>query len=334
MVDPGTSREEELRRVAEDIRTLARSLTRDIREASRSAHGSTRSAGAAFREGVRDAARDARAELERDIRNEFGRRYGRYRHARSSPPLPRGWSPAAPDANGTGADPAYPPSSPSWPGPPPARTPEHRRAHEPVPPVRRRWDGPVIVSVVAAVLAGAWLLSAVGVLAIPAEPVLAVALMLLGAAVVVSARTDWSLSRHAWPVVIGFVLIGALFATSSSYGVGGAFTHPSIGSRTVSTTGGTVYGGIGQLTVDAQDAPPGSVVDVRALAGSTVIDPPANYVFEGRVLAGQVCDGRQSNSGIGAAETVADAKGLDPVIIDVHQLTGQVRVGTTCGSDR
>jgi hypothetical protein len=192
--------------------------------------------------------------------------------------------------------------------------------------------------VVAAVLAGAvgcaWLLSVLGVLAVPAEAVMAVALMVLGAAVVVSARTDWSLSRHAWPVFAGLALIVGLFATSSSYGVGGAFTHMSIGNKTVMASGGTVYGGIGQLTVDASSAAPGAVIDVRTLVGQTTIVPPTgSYVVMGRVLAGQICTNVQSNSGIGAAVTPA-APNSSTVVIDVHQLAGTVRVaGKHCGRD-
>lgn len=333
--------------MAEDIRALARSLARDLHEASRSAHGNTRSATRsatdAVKQSLREAAQDARSELRREIRKEFGRHASRSRWAKSGWWVPPEVSQAWPGSSGPGADPTVsggdpPPAGPSW-----SRPPGHHRHHgrsgpaemlpvRAIPPVRRRWDAPVVAAALGATVVTAWLLSAVGVLAVPAEPVMALALMILGAAVVVSARTDWSLSRHAWPVFVGLALIIGLFATSSTYGVGGAFTHLSIGNSTVTPMSSeTVYGGVGQLTVDLTKAAPGTVIQVRSLVGQTVLELSSteSYTISGRVLAGQVCTSTQSASGIGASASSGTGTG---VVVDVHQLAGTVRVaGKHCG---
>jgi hypothetical protein len=61
----------------------------------------------------------------------------------------------------------------------------------------------------------AWLIGATGALHVSIEGVVAVGLMLLGASLVVTGRTDWSLSRRSWPVWLGAALIAVLVATSA-----------------------------------------------------------------------------------------------------------------------
>ncbi len=85
-----------------------------------------------------------------------------------------------------------------------------------------------------AVLFGvAWLIGATGVLHVSIEAVVAVGLMLLGASLVVTGRTDWSLSRRSWPVWLGVGLIALLVATSSTFGIGNAFSSVSFGNKSV-----------------------------------------------------------------------------------------------------
>jgi hypothetical protein len=186
----------------------------------------------------------------------------------------------------------------------------------------------------------AWLIGGLGLVHLSTEAVLAVGLMLLGACLIVTARTDWSLSRHGWPVLLGVVLVLGLFATSASFGVGGAVSHLSFGNTGVTPTkGGTVYGGFGQLTVDTSHLAPGATLHVQSIAGETHIKLPANEfaVVQGKVLAGQICvNGHSDASGIGASlppVTVPPANGGsrgqgDQITIDVHQLAGQVDIGT------
>jgi hypothetical protein len=182
------------------------------------------------------------------------------------------------------------------------------------------------------VFGAAWLIGGLGVTHLSVEAVLALGLMLLGASLVVTARTDWSLSRHAWPVVLGVGLVLVLFATSSTFGATGALSHVSFGeihrSATKSTT---VYGGFGQLDVDARGVPPGSDLHVQSIAGETFIQLPAGKTVDikARVLAGQVCiNGVAANSGIGASTSQTIQGTGRPVTIDVHQVAGQVSIGS------
>lgn len=192
----------------------------------------------------------------------------------------------------------------------------------------------------------AWLISGLGAVHLATEAVLATGLMLLGISLIVTARTDWSLSRHAWPVVVGIVLLIGLFATSATFGVTGALSHLSFGDMHAQpSSGGTVYGGFGQLTVDAGRLHPGDTLHVQSVAGETRVDlpPGETAIVQGKVLAGQVCvNGHSYASGVGAAsptvqvppsdQSQAGPGGGRPVTIYVHQLAGQVVVGSGCHS--
>src|SRR5262249_23213984 len=118
--------------------------------------------------------------------------------------------------------PAPPPYGPPWMGPPPWVARQQRRAQRdnrrcPPPPVRRRWDASVLAALLIVMFGVAWLIGGLGALHLSTEAVLAAGLMLLGAALVVTARTDWSLSRHAWPIMLGGALVIGLLATSSTF---------------------------------------------------------------------------------------------------------------------
>ncbi|HMC38032.1 MAG TPA: hypothetical protein VKI19_00120 [Acidimicrobiales bacterium] len=328
--------DEELRKVAEDVRALARSLARDIWDATNAARGSGRPPTQAFKHGVRDAAYGARREFQRGMRHHWcgwgppppGRPGG--------PPGPGRPQPGPEDVTTSG--PGWDRSRPSgWSGPwpgfqqwgPPARA-RHTGGHRkgPFPPLRRRWEASVLASLLVVMFGIAWLIGGLGAVHLSTEAVLAAGLMLLGAALVVTARTDWSLSRHAWPVLVGAVLIVGLFATSSSFGVNGALANMSIGSTSpiVPAHGGNFYGGFGRLNVDAGQVLPGSTVRVESLAGETFITVPANAVIHGKVLTGQICiAGGPVSDGVGA--TLNASLGVtspDTVDVEIHQLAGEV----------
>ena len=200
-----------------------------------------------------------------------------------------------------------PPYPPGWVGSPwvnPHRHTARQNRRGPLPPIRRRWDASVLAALLVVVFGAAWLIGGLGAVHLSTEAVLASGLMLLGAALVVTARTDWSLSRHAWPVLLGGVLVVGLLATSTTFGVNGALSHMSIGTMSppVPAKGGTVYGGIGQLTVNAMNVTGGSTIKVESIAGETSISVPPGSTIEGKVLAGQICvNGGPSSSGIGAS---------------------------------
>ena len=95
---------------------------------------------------------------------------------------------------------------------------------------------------------------------------------------IVTGRTDWSLSRRSWPVWLGIGLIAVLVSTSTTFGLGSAVRHVSFGnkSETVTTNGQTVYGGFGNLTVDATGLKSGQKFTVNSVAGNVTVKLPPN----------------------------------------------------------
>ena len=359
--------EEEMRKVAEDMRALARSLARDFWEAAQSGRGHGRYQSEAFRRGIRDAVHGAKDEFRHGMRYGWGPRPYRYggppkygpRPPFGPPPSggpgPRdtaagstgqaatGWTSPGGSAPGDTRNGPYwsgwrGPSGQAWPQPGwwspghPYRAPRPRRGKQPPPPVRRKWDASLLAAGLAVLFGVAWLVSGLGAVHLLTEGVLAAGLMLLGACLIVTARTDWSLSRHAWPVVVGLLLVVGLFATSASFGVTGAFSHLSFGDMHPSTpaAGGTVYGGFGQVTVDTSGLEPGKTLYVQSIAGDTRIEvaPGQTVIAQGKVLAGQVCAyGHSVASGIGAAPSPVTTPGPaapQPAKVYVHQLAGQI----------
>ncbi len=335
----GVAHDEEFRRVAEDLRALGRSLARDFWQATDQARSSGGPPGQVLRHGLRHVAGEARKGLRRSsLLDGHGprRRYG----------SPYGWGP--PRGYRTGADRPAPPGwgDPStrgtWqqrPGPPPTwrRAPQPTRAGHPTAlPVRRRWDGTALLAALILLFGTAWLLGALGVLHLPTEGVAAVGLMVLGSTVIVTARTDWSLSRHAWPVWAGAVVLVVLVITSAAGAVGGALDHVSFGRMDrVATSGGTVYGGIGTLDVDATRLRPGATVTIESAAGRTFVTTPPGVPIDlhARLLAGQVCVGNQpQGSGLGTDVSGRFGTGTAaPLQLRVDQLAGQVVIdGSGC----
>jgi hypothetical protein len=206
-----------------------------------------------------------------------------------------------------------------------------------MPPVRRRWDATTVIGMLAVLFGTAWLLGALHALSVPVEGAVAIGLMLLGASLIVTGRTDWSLSRHSWPVWLGAGLIAILVVTSSGLGVSGALNHISFGNMSQTAEAGrTVYGGFGDLTVNARSLTAGQSVRVESVAGRTMINTPAGVPVEvhAKVLGGQICvNGSDVQDGVNAEvnQRVVDGAGA-PVTITAHQMFGQVLVnGPGCG---
>jgi predicted membrane protein len=197
-----------------------------------------------------------------------------------------------------------------------------------------------------AVLFGvAWLIGATSILHVSIEAVVAIGLMLLGASLVVTGRTDWSLSRRSWPVWLGIALIGVLVVTSSAFGLGGALDSVSFGDKTVPAQDGalptaTVHGGFGNLVVDLRNASNSGTVKVISVAGNTSVKlpPDATVHIDARVVAGQICvNGRNVANGVGAQEhetlqPAPSATGSSQTItLHVHEVFGQILInGTGC----
>jgi hypothetical protein len=189
----------------------------------------------------------------------------------------------------------------------------------------------------------AWLIGATSILHVSIEAVVAIGLMLLGASLVVTGRTDWSLSRRSWPVWLGIALIGVLVVTSSAFGLGGALDSVSFGNKTVPAQGGalptgTVHGGFGNLVVDLRGASNSGTVKVVSVAGNTTVKlpPDATVDIDARVVGGQICvNGRDVADGVGAQyHTDPHASSTGPsqtIALHVHQVFGQILInGTGC----
>ncbi|HVA75531.1 MAG TPA: hypothetical protein VNF71_13315 [Acidimicrobiales bacterium] len=313
--------DDEFRRVAEEIRALARSLARDFRDAVDQSRAGGSRAGEAVRHGLKDVADEAR-------RGVHGTIAGFQPRPRSHRSRHRGWYPPAPP----GGDARYG-------GPPhrPRQRSRHRssgRRRRGLPPVRHRWDATTVIGTLAVVFGVAWLLDAVHAAHISAEGAVAAGLMVLGAAMIVTGRTDWSLSRRSWPVFAGAALILVLVATSNTFGVGSGTSGLSFGNKVVPVfqSGQTVQNGFGNLTVDASRLTAGQKVTVENIVGNIHVTLPHGLParIDARILAGVICiDGRDVGNGAGASahEVLPGAPGVAPVIVDVHEASGRILVG-------
>lgn len=253
--------DDELRRVAEDVRALARSLGKDIRAAFERAHPDddrpTGRDGAEGRLTAREdlgaagrAAREEWRKAERAIRE--AAREHRHRHD-------DGFGPGGPPRWDNWGNQRYRDK---------VRVKAERKQHAskpvpvpvPVAPVRHRHDGTTLIGLLAVVFGLAWLATGTHLASVSTEAVLAIALMVVGATTVVTARTDWALSGRAWPIVAGVAAVVALLAISAAPGLPVGFRHLRIGSRRVTPTAwgqvpASIHGGIGQTIVDLTRLP-------------------------------------------------------------------------------
>ncbi|MDQ1369489.1 MAG: Cell wall-active antibiotics response YvqF, partial [Acidimicrobiaceae bacterium] len=378
--------DDELRRVAEDVRALARSLARDIRAAVDRArvvvHGpdqgaapSAPSAPSAGRRSAREdlaaagrAARDEMRQAQSALRQAARRhRHGDDRHDRY----------ARHDAGVDGHDehderrslrdprPGSPPRWDNWgrhyrgavgvrpgggwrdrpSGPPPPRIGRGERgaarASVPAPPLRHRHDGSTLLGLLAVVFGLAWLAAGTHVAAVSTKAVIAVALMVLGAATVVTARTDWALSRRTWPVLCGAVLALGLLALSASPSLPVGFRHLEFGARTVAPATwadvpSSVHAGFGKTVIDLTQLPlplpEARTLAVDGAAGRLEINVPADLpvVVDARVSAGMIDIDGVTVSGVNrAAHQVLHPTAGGPVLtIEVDSGFGSAAVTT------
>lgn len=331
-------RDDELRKVAEDIRALARSLARDFREAVDQSRARGHPPGEAIKRGLKDVAGETKRGVKASWSNAgptgpyWNNKYWRREWARNNRYRARYgnkyWSPPAPPPGVPGSPPGEPAGGvllQDPPRPPHVHHPERRSS---LPPVRRRWDGTTIFGTLAVLFGFAWLLSAVHAIHVSVEGVVAVGLMLLGAAMIVTGRTDWSLSRKSWPVWLGLGLVLVLVATSTTFGAGSTLRNISFGDRTVPIThrAQNVSGGFGTLTV--KPIPAGAHVNVASIAGEIKIIPPPGtpIILHAHVLGGQICFyGHDIGSGVGATADRSPAG--NTVTVNVHEVFGEINVG-------
>jgi hypothetical protein len=342
--------DEEFRKVAEDVRELARALRSELRAAKWEA---------------KDAARQARREWRAYYRSGAWRDHQgngpSWWMAPPSPPTrpvdaPVGPSPSA-DAPGQAAAPPPPPPPPPpparyrrpdwsgrgwgpppvWQPPRPARPPRPEKPRKPgKPPIRHRRDGSTLVSLLLVIIGLAWLGSETGVFAVSLEAVLATILAIVGAVMVVTARTDWNLSRRHWPVWLGFALLLVLMVSVNGPAVRGSFSSMHMGP--VTTTPGwrsASYANFaGPLEVDLTSLQPGTGdITIRAhnVFGPVTVrlppDPHFRVLVDARTSFGpvQIRTARPS-AGVFTHQTGVVGSGSPVVHLDVSDAFGPVAV--------
>jgi len=219
---------------------------------------------------------------------------------------------------------------------------------EPLPPVRHRRDGSTLLSLLLVLAGLAWLASTTGILDLSIEAVLAVALVVLGAGMVVTARTDWALSRRSWPVWLGIGLLVVLLGTSTDGSALGDrlsrldFSSERGAPRTWADAATPVRSFAGSVSDDltaVTTAPPDAVeqrVEVSSVFGSVNVALPAHPPYHihviGRSGVGRVVlpNGRSSGGGphgpIAADLGPHAGPGVPTLILNAHSTTGSVTV--------
>jgi len=125
--------------------------------------------------------------------------------------------------------------------------------------------------------------------------VLAAVLVVLGAVMVITARTDWSLSRKAWPVLLGAVVLVLVMASASSGGLGSSFSSLNVGSTVAAPTsasdaGTPVANFAGPIRVDLtslKTLAPGTTTTLRVhdVFGPINVVLPSNPAYTIKVRA-------------------------------------------------
>jgi hypothetical protein len=314
--------DDEFRRVAEDVRALVRSLVRDVRsgvdEARREANRSSQAIG----DEMRKAARQSRQNL-RAARGSHS--HPHHRHGWDATPPGSGVGSGIGSGPGSGVGVAEPPR--------PVRPPRPPRPAKTLGPLRHRHDSSTVLGLVALILGLSWLAAATHLLAVPWKAAVAVALMVLGAAMVVTARTDWALSRRAWPMLLGVLLVAILALGTAS------ISWPSVGSHDWSWTSwsavpATVNGGVGTTTVDLRPLPslqsPVRLEVDRNIGMLRVFLPRgvAVAIDESAGIGSVIYNGRRLSSGVGQhVQQVLNPSVTGPLLtLVVHGAVGTVRI--------
>jgi len=144
-----------------------------------------------------------------------------------------------------------------------AAPPVAKPAPPPPPPVRHRRDGSTLISLLLVLVGLAWLGSASGVVSLSLETVLASVLVVLGAAMVVTARTDWSLSRRHWPVWLGIAVLVLVIASSGQGGLSRLHFGPITETPSASELSTPVTNVAGPITVTLPTSAPARDVTLR-----------------------------------------------------------------------
>jgi len=298
--------------VAEDVRALVRSLVRDVRAGVDEARKEANRSGRVISDEMRKVAEQSR----RDFRAAGG--FPHHRHGR------HGWD--APAGPGVDSD------EPTRPVPArPPRPSRPARAARVAPPLRHRRDSSTVLGLIALILGLSWLAAATHLFAVPWKAAVAVALMALGAAMVVTARTDWALSRRAWPMLLGATLVVILALGTAS------IAWPSFGDRQLGWTSWdqvptTIDASWGHTTVSlpiAASLTRDETVTIRDGAGFLEIRIPSSLRvhLDATVSAGSISYPGDQTSGPGqhVIKDLGPASG-HVLYLDVRAGFGSVRI--------
>ncbi|HLY82276.1 MAG TPA: hypothetical protein VKQ71_04780, partial [Acidimicrobiales bacterium] len=214
-------------------------------------------------------------------------------------------------------------------------------ATAPLPPRHRR-DSSALLGLLAVVFGLAWLAAGSHLVRVSGEAVLAIALMVLGAATVITARTDWALSRRKWPIWLGAGLVIVLIGTWTSPGFGRDFHSVRVGAQPVAFTtwdslGQPIDAGFGRRVVDLTGLPlpppPDTTVRINADMGIVTVELPDQlhvHLTAHADFGAISVNGRRLASGVSPdANTDLNATAPGPTVeMDVNSGAGLVRIVT------
>jgi len=262
-----------------------------------------------------------------------------------------GAGPYAHAAPGTAPGPSYPPGpwGPPWGGRPFPWGPYYHHRHDhgttvvaappkpprpPAPPVRHKRDGSTLISLLLVLAGLAWLGSASGVVSLSLETVLAAILVVLGAAMVVTARTDWSLSRRHWPVWLGIIVLVLVVASAGTAGgLGRLHFGPTNVSPAASDLGTPISNFAGPIRVNLPTQAPSKNTTLRVhdVFGPISVVVPANPLYEvvvdARTRFGPVSvPGSVGGKGVFTRKSTTLGKSNRMLNLDVSDVFGPVSV--------
>jgi len=239
----------------------------------------------------------------------------------------------------------------TWPTPParPPRPPKPAKPGKDLPPVRHRRDGSTLLSLLLVLVGLAWLLSTTHVLDVSLEAVAATALVILGGVMVVTARTDWGLSRRSWPVWVGATLIVLLVSSVNGRSIADRLSSLRFGPVTTTPVNWTdakttVSGFAGPVAVDLTSLRPGvgtETMRVQNTFGPITVTLPATLGYTIRIDArtsfGPVAlpgpAGRRSG-GVFTHETTVLGSGTPTLDLNLSNGFGPVTVNTAAAPDQ
>ena len=188
----------------------------------------------------------------------------------------------------------------------------------------------------------AWLGSQSSLLQISTETVLAVVLALIGATMVLTARTDWGLSRRLWPVLVGAVVLAMLLVNTNATAIKNQLSSLQFGpqSQTITTwpaAATTIDNFAGPVRVDAsglrEAGTPVETMRITDVFGPIEVILPANLQYRVHVSARtefgpvRIGETRETGHGLSFQQTDLGPPSPSPALfIEITSKAGPVSV--------